>query len=161
MKIFREVGIAVLIAIAVFAILQLNIQSYTVKYSSMLPSIRENDWIMVSKASYFFSDPQRGDVIVFDPPDPPITSDHPFIKRVIGLPGELVEVRDGKVFVNYIPLDEAYIMAAPDYTMQAKEIPEGEYFVLATIALTATIHIIAGLSPGRTSSARLRLPTGH
>ena len=54
---------------------------------------------MVNKVVYFFSDPQRGDVIVFDPPIP---SEYPFIKRVIGLPNETVEVRDGKVYINGI-----------------------------------------------------------
>ena len=127
MKIFREVGIAVLIAVAVFAVLQFNVQSYSVRYGSMLPNIKEGDWVMVSKASYFFSDPQRGDVIVFDPP---FESPHPYIKRVIGVPGDIIEVKDGKVFVNYISLEEEYIMAPPNYEMPAKEIPENEYFVL-------------------------------
>ena len=127
MKTFREIGIAVLIAIAVFAVLQLNIQSYTVRYSSMLPNIKEDDWIVVNKAVYRFSDPQRGDVIVFDPP---FESPHPYIKRVIGLPGDIVEVRDGKVLVNHVPVNEEYTMAWPDYEMAAKEIPDYEYFVL-------------------------------
>lgn len=130
MKVLREVGIAVVIAIAVFIVLQLNIQSYTVRYSSMLPNVREGDWIMVSKASYFFSEPQRGDVVVFDPPDQQVVSDHPFIKRVIGLPGDEVAVRDGKVFINGTPLEEDYISDSPSYEMQAIEVPNDEYFVL-------------------------------
>ncbi len=127
MKIFREVGIAILIAIAIFVFLQFNIQSYTVRYGSMLPNIKEGDWIMVSKASYFISDPQRGDVVVFSPP---FDSPHPYIKRVIGLPGDIIEVKDNKVFVNGIPLEEEYTMAEPDYEMQVIEVPADEYFVL-------------------------------
>lgn len=127
MKIFREVGITVLIAVAVFGLLRLTVQSYTVYYTCMLPNVEEGDWVMVNKASYFFSDPQRGDVVVFDPP---FDSPHPFIKRVIGLPGETVEVRDGWVLIDGIPLEEEYIMAPADYTMPATEVPDNEYFVL-------------------------------
>ena len=131
MKILREVGITVLIAVAVFALLRLTVQSYTVQYTCMLPNIEEGDWVMVNKASYFSSDLQRGDVIVFNPPPPNEESPYPFIKRVIGLPGETVEIKDGKVFIDGIPLEEdEYIKERPNYTTQATEVPENEYFVL-------------------------------
>ena len=127
MKILREIGITILIAVAIFALLRVTVQAYTVQYSCMLPNIEEGEWLMVSKASYFFSDPDRGDVIVFDPP---VSSQYPYIKRVIGLPGETVEVRDGKVFIDGIALIEEYIKEPPNYTMAPKVIPQGEYFVL-------------------------------
>jgi signal peptidase I len=127
MKILREVGITILIAVAVFALLRLTVQSYTVVMSSMEPNFQDGECIMVNKMSYRSSGPQRGEVIIFDPP---FTSLHPFIKRVIGLPGEIVEIKDEKVFIDGIPLEEEYIMAPPNYTMPATEIPENEYFVL-------------------------------
>jgi len=127
MKALREVGIAVLIAAAVFGVLQLNVQSYTVHYTSMLPGIEEHDWIMVNRASYFFGEPQRGDVIVFDTP---FDSARPFIKRIIGLPGDIVEMRAGLVHINGTALNEEYIAAPLSYVLEATQIPENEYFVL-------------------------------
>jgi signal peptidase I len=127
MKILREVGITILIAVAVFACLRLTVQSYTVVMSSMEPNFQEGECIMVNKVSYHSSDPQRGQVIIFNPP---FYSPHPFIKRVIGLPGETVEIKDGKVFIDGIALEEEYIMAPPNYPMPATEVPENEYFVL-------------------------------
>jgi signal peptidase I len=127
MKILREVGITVLIAVAVFALLQLTVQSYTVVMSSMEPNFQEGECIMVNKVCYHSSGPQRGEVIIFDPP---FDSLHPFIKRVIGLPDDTVEIKDGKVFIDGTPLDEEYVMAPLNYTMPATEVPEDEYFVL-------------------------------
>jgi signal peptidase I len=129
-KIFREVAITVLIAVAVFALLRLTVQSYTVVMSSMEPNFQEGECIMVDKVCYRSSGPERGQVIVFDPPPPNDESRYPFIKRVIGLPGDTVEISEGKVFVNGTALEEEYLMVPPNYTMTATEVPQNEYFVL-------------------------------
>lgn len=127
MKVLREVGITVLIAVVVFVLLQLNVQSYTVEGSSMTPNIQAREYIMANKASYRSSEPQRGQVVIFDPP---FDSPRPFIKRVIGLPGETVEIRDGMVFVDGTALQEPASIPTLNYEMAAIEVPEGEYFVL-------------------------------
>ncbi len=129
MRTMREIGITILIAIAIFASVKVTVQGYEVQHFCMLPGIEDGDLVMVDKVSYVFSDPERGEVIIFWPPEQ-IKSEVPFIKRVIALPGETVEVKDNKVFINGIPIEEEYVKEPPHYIMQAKKIPRDEYFVL-------------------------------
>lgn len=80
---------------------------------SMQPTLYEGDFVIVNKLAYKLGEPSRGDVVVFRyPPDP---NREPYIKRVIGLPGDVVRVADGRVYVNDQPLREPYISAAPRY----------------------------------------------
>jgi signal peptidase I len=130
LKTIRDIALTILIAFALFIGLRYTIEGYTVRYVCMMPGICDGDWILVNKAIYFFTDPQRGDVSVFWPPEDKVNSDYPFIKRVIALPGETIEIIDGDVLVNGIIITEKYIKEAPSYTMQEKYIPMGEYFML-------------------------------
>lgn len=100
---------------------------------SMEPTLQINDRLVVEKISYYFNPPERGDIVVFWPPDrltPPGQRRDAFIKRIIGLPGDVVEVREGNVFVNGEMLDEDYIKAPPDYEWGPEQVPESAFLVL-------------------------------
>ena len=100
--------------------------------SSMEPTLEINDRLIIEKVSYYFTSPQRGDVVVFSPTEKLKEQNFKdaFIKRVIGLPGETIEVRDGKVYVNGEAIREKYIEEAPDYNYGPETVPENQYLVL-------------------------------
>jgi signal peptidase I len=127
MKFFRDIIAPILVGLAVFALFQVTVGTFKVYGTSMLPGIEQGDYILVSKATYFFNEPQRGNVIIFHSPR---DSDTDLIKRIIALPGDTVEIKDNKVFVNDTPLVEPYTLEPPHYFMLPKEIPPGHYFVL-------------------------------
>jgi signal peptidase I len=115
-------------------------ESCYIPTGSMLPTLQINDRLMVDKISYRFTDPARGDMVVFQPPAKLNLKDN-FIKRVIGLPGDRVEVKNGKVYVNGNALTEKYVAEPPTYTWTQTEssdpqfapnqvVPEGRYLVL-------------------------------
>lgn len=93
---------------------------------SMQPTLYEGEFVLVSKISYWIGSPQVGDVIVFHAPSEP---GEDFIKRIIGTPGDTVNVQDGKVFVNGNRLDEPYIADVPLYEGEW-QVPADELFVL-------------------------------
>jgi signal peptidase I len=99
---------------------------------SMRPTLIENDRLIVDKVTYRFSQPQRGDVVVFAPTD--VLKEQKFtdafIKRVIGLPGETVQISGGRVYINNQPLRETYIEEEPNYQWGPKVVPDGQYLVL-------------------------------
>ncbi len=80
--------------------------------SSMEPTLHTGELVIINKLAYQFGKPQRGDVIVFHYPRNP---EKEYIKRVIGLPGDHVEIRDGQVYINGARLQEPYIAASPTY----------------------------------------------
>ena len=133
MKAFlREILGTLILAIIVFFLLRVTVQSSVVLYSSMEPTLQEGQWILVNKVTYHFRQPQRGDVIIFPNPNNP---DENYIKRIIGLPGETLEMKEGMVYIQkedgtFLTLDEPYIQQISDPSFEGDIIPEDEYFVL-------------------------------
>ena len=127
MRIIRDVIVPILIAVIVTAIFHTMIASFKVYGSSMYPTILPGEYIMVSKVSYFFSQPHRGEIIVFHSPRDQETD---LIKRVIAVPGDTVEIKKGVVSINGIALAEPYVAEAPRYDYSPQEIIPDQYFVL-------------------------------
>ena len=125
--VLREVLITVIIALVIFLILHAAVQSFVVVGSSMEPNFQEGERLVTNKLVYKLHQPARGEVIVFHPPNNQQTD---YIKRVIAIPGDSVEVKNGAVYVNGAKLDEPYIKEPPAYKLDKRKIPENEYFVL-------------------------------
>lgn len=84
------------------------IEGRIVPSGSMLPTIKVGDRLLVNKFIYYFKQPTRGDIVVFKPPSV-LNAKYDYVKRVIGLPGEKVEIRDSKLYINDRELQEPYI----------------------------------------------------
>jgi len=123
----REVLLTVVLALVIFLLLHATVQSFIVVGSSMEPNFQEGERLVTNKLVYKLHQPERGEVIVFHPPNNQQTD---YIKRVIALPGDSVEVKNGVVYVNGTKLDEPYIKEPPAYTLTERKILENEYFVL-------------------------------
>jgi signal peptidase I len=143
----------ILLTLLIFLGVRSVVQNFRVEGASMEPTLNTGQYLLINKAVYFHIEgtplarflpvsrqgstdyllggPQRGDVAVFRAPTSP---DKDFIKRVIGLPGDTVLIRNGQVFVNGERLDEPYIHFPATYTYpfdgQPRVVPDGNYFVL-------------------------------
>ncbi len=114
----REIGETIVLIVLVYTVVNLASARFVVDGPSMQPNFATGQFIVVSRVNYLLGQPQRGDVVVFHYPGDP-TQD--YIKRVIGLPGDTVAIRDTFVYVNGTKLNEPYInepcqaFACPDH----------------------------------------------
>jgi signal peptidase I len=136
--------------IGLSAVLALGIRSFVaearyIPSGSMLPTLQINDRLIIDKISYRVTNPVRGDIVVFNPTaqlekekddDGKQKFNEAFIKRVIGLPGDKIDVKGGKVYINGKVITEKYLGEAPQYNWSSTEltpdgiVPEGHYLVL-------------------------------
>ena len=148
----RESFETIILALLVFMVLHLSIQNYKVEGPSMEPTLNQNEYLIVNKLvylrfdpaevfdalpfydgevdetdRYIFHPPVRGEVVVFRSPR---DQNRDFVKRVIGLPGDTVEIVDGTVYVNGLQLVEPYLDRKDNTTMSPVEVEPGTVFVL-------------------------------
>ena len=110
-----------------FVIRQYAFQPCRVQMGSMMPTLRENDLVLVNKLDYHLHTPIRGDIVVFHPPT--LSSDF-YIKRVIGIPGDIVEIKEGYVIINSEKIKEPYLSIETPGNYGPKKLETDEYFVM-------------------------------
>jgi len=122
MDVFETILLSLLLFLAINAIsARIRVEGF-----SMEPTLHNGEYVIVNKVSYRLSEPELGDIIVFQPPKKP---DQEYIKRVIGVPGDNVRIAEGEVYVNGNLLTEEYINADPTY-VGSWAVPTEHLFVL-------------------------------
>ena len=130
-----ELADSLLIAFALvfFLVKPFVVAAFYIPSPSMVPTLQERDRVLVNKFIYRLTEPRRGDIIVFAAPKKASPDQKDFIKRLIGLPGDLIQIRsyDG-VYVNGVKLDEPYIgpVYIADYDYGPEKVPPEQYFVM-------------------------------
>lgn len=131
-KLLREFLETAILTLLIFLLVRAVVQNYRVKGSSMEPNIHDGQYLMVNKALNLFP-LQRGDVVIFVAPPRPRDD---FIKRVVALPGETVEIRQGRVYIKrpewkeFRLLDEPYVPHFAVYSYGPATVGPDQYFVL-------------------------------
>jgi len=139
-RLFLDLIETVVIALSIFLVIYLFfVQPHQVNGESMLPNFENGEYLLTDKISYRLGQPQRGDVVVFHAPQTancPRGTGCDFIKRIVALPGETVEVVDNRLYVNGRPLPESYLPSdqltfSGAFTRQGPTVLGGdEYFVV-------------------------------
>jgi len=125
-SLLRDLVETLILTLIIFFVVNALTGRFQVRGSSMEPSLHSGQYLIVSKLAYWIGQPQRGDIVVFEPPN---GTGEDYIKRVVGLPGERVEIRDGSVWINGYRLQEPYIASRVPYS-GSWTLGSDEYFVL-------------------------------
>jgi signal peptidase I len=126
-KALRELIETLALTLVIFLLVRFAAPNFRIEGFSMEPNFHDGQYLFVNRLVYMLHPPERGDVIVFIPPSN-ISND--YIKRVIGLPGDRVEIVDGRVLINGAPLQEPYPFNPGSYSFGPVAIGPEEYFVL-------------------------------
>jgi len=123
----RDLVETLVLSAIIFFVVNTLTGRYEVQSISMEPTLHEGQYLIVSKMAYWFHPPERGDVVVLDPPDGRSTI--PYIKRIVGLPGDSVQIHNGRVWIDGVALNEPYVSGPPTYKHE-RFLEEGQYLVL-------------------------------
>ncbi|MBA4180842.1 MAG: signal peptidase I, partial [Anaerolinea sp.] len=175
-RFIRELVETSVLAILVFLSVRATFGTYSVEGRSMDPTLENGEFLLVNRLQYaklefgrlgsmlpfvgdedgtryIFGAPARGDVVILKDPRNPIEKD--LVKRIIGLPGDVVEISDGHVYVNGRLLDEPYILGDWDGSKSKVVIPSGQYYVLGDNRRNSSDSRFFGLVPERLIEGRV------
>lgn len=124
-NLLREIIETVLLTAIIFLLVNTATGRFRIEGQSMEPNLHDNEYVLIDKISYLLHPPERGDVVVLLRP-----GERDYIKRIIGLPGDTVEVRGGQVVVNGVVLEEPYINQAIRVDIPARQVEAERYFVM-------------------------------
>jgi len=144
---FLETLETVVMALLLFALSYIfAFQPHQVKGNSMLPNFFNDEHLLTNKLVFLFRSPQRGDVIIFKAPDNP---EYDYIKRIIGLPGDTIEVKESHFLVNNRAINEAAYLPAGTLTKAGYYLHEGQKLVVPSNA-----YFVSGDNRGNSSDSR-------
>ena len=123
----RELFKTIILSILVFMAMHISVQNYRVQGPSMQPTLVQGEYVIVNKLVYAFQPPQLGEVVVFQFPE---DRSRDLVKRVIGVPGDTVSMKNGLVILNNAVLEEPYVTQGDSTTMPPITLGAGEFFVL-------------------------------
>ncbi len=127
-EIFEWVMVFVVAAALAFVVRTFIFEPVRVDGSSMLNTLENNEFMVATKFDYLFGDPERFDIVICDYPN---TDDGMYrVKRVIGMPGETIELREGKLYVNGEYVEQTFDMTPNETNFGPFEVPEDSYFVM-------------------------------
>ncbi|MBM3944128.1 MAG: signal peptidase I [SAR202 cluster bacterium] len=167
-RFLRDLIETVLMALVIYLALQFSVQPYKVEGSSMHPTLQQGEYVLVNKLVYWhFSEdflirvapflsedddsniwpahpPRRGEIVIFKFP---LDTSRNFVKRVIGVPGDVIEITNGVVFVNGVRLDEPYLMSH-------SEVCTGRYGCRGPYEVPADTYYVLGDNRGASDDSR-------
>lgn len=123
----REIVEILALTVLIFVVIRFVVQSYHMEGPTMQPTLHPNEYVLVNKAAFLFRPPARGDVIVFHFPR---NTRQDYIKRIIGVPGDTVQVDGTNVWVNGVQLRETYIKVAYNPVAKRWRVPPDQFFVM-------------------------------
>ncbi len=167
---WRDIAETIIFTVIIFALVRTSAENFRVEGRSMEPTLQDGQFLLVNKAVYWrldekllsllfpgigqsqtgngtiymFDPPGRGDIIVFQYPRDPSKA---YIKRVIGIPGDTVEVRNGRVYLNGSMVREDYLAAQPNYAAPPQQVPPGYFYVLGDNRNNSSDSHVWGLVP--------------
>ncbi len=159
-RLVREVIETIVLTVLMFLVIRFAVQNFNIEGHSMEPSLHDQELILVDKWTYLFHPPSRGDVIVFVAPPQPSQD---YIKRVIGIPGDVITIDNTTVLVDGVALKETYVdprnngATFEDKTIHNLVVPPDDYFVLGDNRANSSDSRVWGFVPKQNIIGRAAL----